>query len=221
MDLVSKTYQECRVSATTLEKIIERDHGKHIPHNRINTILISLGLAKKMLKKAVRKKDWIRYERRHSLTAVHIDWHYYGSGLWVFAVIDDASRKLLALIECKSPTTKESIRGMLLALKHGQIKQCISDHESQFTANIIDGNSVFKAFLDAQCIKQILCRIKHPQSNGKVEKWFETYDNHRFAFKTIEEFTRWYNEKRPHRSLNFTILETPQMAFERKLKTEV
>ena len=221
VELVRKTYQEYRVSATTLERIIERDYGEHIPHNRIHSILVILKLAKKLVKKVIRKKDWIRYERRHSLTAVHIDWHYYRGGLWVFAVIDDASRKLLALIECESPTTEQSIKGMELALKHGKIKQCISDHGSQFTANIIDGNSTFKAFLDAQGIKQILCKIKHPQSNGKVEKWFETYDNHRFAFQTINEFMKWYNEKRPHRGLNFAILETPQMAFERKLKTEV
>src|SRR3989338_6626878 len=220
-ELVQKAYREYRVSATTLERIIERDYGKHIPHNRIHAILIAIGLAKKLLKKFLRKKDWIRYERRHSLTAVHIDWHYYGSGIWIFAVIDDASRKLLALVECKSPTTEESIKGMQIALRHGRIKQCISDHGGQFTANIIDGNSQFKEFLNANGIKQILCRIKHPQSNGKVEKWFETYDNHRFAFATIEEFMRWYNEKRPHRSLNFEVLETPQQVFIRKMKAEV
>mgnify|MGYP001605815917 CR=1 FL=1 len=221
VDVVQKTYKEYRVSAATLERLIERDYGKHVPHNRIHRILVSLGFAKKLLKKVLRKKEWIRYERRHSLTAVHIDWHCYGNGIWVFAVIDDASRKLLALIECESPTVDASIRGMRIALKRGKIKQCISDHGSQFTANFVDGNSQFKEFLNAHGIKQILCRIKHPQSNGKVEKWFETYDNHRFAFKNIEEFTQWYNEKRPHRSLNFDILETPQMAFERKLKAEV
>jgi transposase InsO family protein len=219
--LVQKAYAEYRVSATTLERLIERDMGVHIPHNRINAVMVTLGLAKKMAKKVVRKKDWIRYERRHSLTAVHIDWHYAGNGVWVFAVIDDASRKLLALIECESPTVEASIQGMQEALKHGRIKQCISDHGSQFTSNIIDGNSRFKEFLDANGIKQILCRIKHPQSNGKVEKWFETYDNHRFAFPIKEAFVAWYNEKRPHRSLNFAILETPSMAFERKLKAEV
>jgi len=221
VDLVQRAYKEYRVSAATLERLIERDYGKHIPHNRIHRILVSLKLAKKLLKKILRKKDWIRYERRHSLTAVHIDWHYYGNGIWVFAVIDDASRKLLALIECESPTVDASIRGMQIALKHGTIKQCISDHGSQFTSNFVDGNSQFRGFLNANGIKQILCRIKHPQSNGKVEKWFETYDKHRFAFENIEDFTKWYNEKRPHRSLNFDILETPQMAFERKLKAEV
>jgi transposase InsO family protein len=217
--LVKQAYTTYRVSADTLERLIDRDFGKHVGHNRIHRIMLELGFAKKKAKKDVRKKDWIRYQRRHSLTAVHIDWHYNGT-IWAFAVIDDASRKLLALIECSSPTTDASIEGMELARSHGRIKQCISDHGSQFIANITDGNSRFKEYLDAHGIKQILCRIKHPQSNGKVEKWFETYDNHRHAFKTKEEFMHWYNEVRPHRSLKFEVLETPHQAFIRKMHAE-
>ena len=155
------------------------------------------------------------------MTAVHIDWHYYAPiQLWVFAVIDDASRKLLALVECKSPTTEASIEGMKDAMKHGKIKQRISDHGSQFISNV-GGDSKFKESLDNNGIKQILCRIKHPQSNGKVEKFFDLYQNKRILFKTKEEFIVWYNEVRPHRSLNFEILETPHQAFIRKMKAEV
>ena len=218
IDLVRQTYEKYRTSADTLERIILRDTGKHISHNHIHKILLQLGFAKPRKQFYLRKIDWIRYERRHSLTAVHIDWHYDGK-FWVFAVIDDASRKILALIECGSPTTEMSILGMELALQHGKIKQCICDHGSQFTSNI-GGDSKFKAYLESKGIKQILCRIKHPQSNGKVEKWLDTYDNHRHAFQTKEEFITWYNEVRPHRSLNFELLETPSQAFERKLKAE-
>ena len=156
------------------------------------------------------------------MTAVHIDWYYDPvEEQWAFGVIDDASRKMLSLVECTSPTTEKSIEGMEEALKHGPIKQCISDHGSQFISNITDGNSKFKAFLDSKGIKQILCRIKHHQSNGKIEKWFDTYANHRHAFKTKEEFLHWYNEVRPHRSLRFEVLETPQQAFIRKMRAEV
>jgi len=123
------------------------------------------------------------------------------------------------LLETDSPTTEYSIIGMELALQHGKILQCISDHGSQFISNV-DGDSKFKAYLASKGIKQILCKIKHPQSNGKVEKWFNTYDNHRQAFNTKEEFLSWYNEIRPHRSLNFEALETPSQAFTRKLKAE-
>ena len=87
----------------------------------------------------------------------------------MFAVIDDASRKMLALLEVSSATTDWSIEGMIQALKHGKIKQCISDHGAQFIHNL-GGKSRFKEFLKEHGIKHILCRIKHPQSNGKVEK---------------------------------------------------
>ena len=217
---VKEAFAKYSVSASVLMRLIERDYGKHINHNRIHRVMLSLGMAKKKDKKDVRKKDWIRYERRHSLTAVHIDWYYYAlMQHWVFAVLDDASRKLLALIECNSPTTEKSIEGMRESLKHGPIRQCICDHGSQFVSNI-GGDSRFVELLDENAIKQILCRIKHPQSNGKVEKFFDLYQNKRSLFKTKEEFIEWYNEIRPHSSLKFEILETPQQAFIRKMKAE-
>ena len=217
IDIVKKAYEKYRVSADTLERVIDRDYKKHIGHNRIHKILIDLGFAKPKDKRDIRKKKWIRYERRHSLTAVHIDWHYF-RGTWVFGVEDDASRKLLALIESKRETTDESISGMKIALEHGKIKQCICDHGSQFVSNFEDANSRFVGFLKDKGIKQILCRVKHPQSNGKIEKWFDCYDRHRGAFKNIDEFLHWYNDIRPHRSLRFDVLETPSQAFIRKLK---
>ena len=217
-ELVKRFYDKYRVSADTLERCIERDEKIHLSHYRVHNILLELGYAKQKEKKDKRKKDWVRYERMHSLTAVHIDWHYDGK-VWVFAVIDDASRKILAEIECDSPTTKTSIEGMKSALKFGKIRQCISDHGAQFMNNM-QGYSEFQEFLKQNGIKQILCRIKHPQSNGKIEKWFECYDRHRKAFKTIEDFLQWYNCVRPHRSLNFDVLETPEQAFIRKRRKE-
>jgi len=215
--LVKETFAKYSVSASTLERLIWQDHKIRIPHNRIHRILLQEGLASSKGKIMPRKKKWIRYERRHSLTAVHVDWHQRpNDGLWVFAVEDDASRALLAIIESNSPTTELSIAGMETALKYGQIQQCISDHGSQFTSNT-GGESTFKKFLDEQGIKQILCRIKHPQSNGKVEKFFHLYERKRDNFASLEEFQHWYNEVRPHLSLQD--LETPWQAFQRKMRS--
>jgi putative transposase len=219
--MVVRAFKKYKVSASTLMRLIKQDCGVHINHHRVHAILLKLGYAKRKGKKDIRKKVWIRYERRHSLTAVHIDWYFDAkTRLWVFAVIDDASRKLLALLEVESPTVDASIRGMQLALTHGRIRQCISDHGSQFVSNI-GGDSKFKAFLDEHKIQQILCKIKHPQSNGKVEKFFDLYKNKRHLFSTKGAFERWYNEIRPHRSLHFEVLETPQQAFLRKMQAEV
>ena len=218
IQMVKQAYEKYRVSASTLTRLIERDYGKHINHNRIHRILLDLGYAKKKPNKDIRKKKWKRYERRHSLTAVHIDWHCVKDEEWAFGVEDDASRKMLSLTECCSPTTDKSIKGMDEALNHGQIRQCINDHGTQFIKTISEQDSRFVEYLKSKGIKQILCRIKHPQSNGKIEKWFDIYVRHRNAFKTKEEFLYWYNEVRPHRALRFDILETPQQAFLRKMR---
>ncbi len=217
IQVVKKAFEKYRVSADTLERLIDRDFKRHIGHNRINKILVYLGYAKIKKIKDIRKKKWKRYERRHSLTAVHIDWHYF-KGAWVFCVEDDASRKLLALIESKKESTDESIVGMELALKHGEIKQCISDHGSTFTTNFTEGKSRFRAYLKSKRIKQILCKVRHPQSNGKIERWFSCYDRNREAFDGKEKFMYWYNDLRPHRALKFDKLETPSQAFVRKLR---
>ena len=219
--IVTETYKLYRVSASTLEKIIERDYKMHISHNHIHKILVNLGFAKTKKTKDIRKKDWIRYQRRHSLTAVHIDWHFNAQKrIWVFLVIDDASRKVLAMLERRNRSTKASIEGMKIALQYGKIKQCISDHGAEFVSNI-GGKSKFGKFLQDEGIKQILCRIKHPQSNGKAEKFFDLYDRHRWSFNSIENFLNWYNFLRPHRSLKFEFLETPEIAFKRKMRAEV
>ena len=111
--IVKKAYAKYRVSASTLEKLIKRDYDVTISHNRIHKIMITNNLAIPLKKKYTRKKDWIRYERRYSLTAVHIDWYFDAiTKIWVLPVIDDASRKMLALVESESATTEASFEAM-------------------------------------------------------------------------------------------------------------
>ena len=38
--------------------------------------------------------------------------------------------------------------------------------------------------------------------------------------KSIDELVEWYNEKRPHMSLNMEVIETPHQAFVRKMPGE-
>ncbi len=215
-EIVRKSYEKYRMSASRIVLLIERDYKIQIPVYTIHKILLKLGFAKKKGEKDVRNKKWIRYERRHSLTATHGDWVYNKKlKLWALPIIDDASRKLLALKETNNPTTDESIDAIKEAMKHGEIQQFISDHGTQFIKDETK-RSRFTEFLETNNIKHILCRIKHPQSNGKSEKFGHLYLVHRTAFKTKEEFIKWYNEVRPHMSLNE--LETPEQAYQRKKK---
>jgi len=215
IQIIRRSYNKYKICASRLTNLIQRDYNVALPHYHIHKILLQLGFATPNGRKDVRKKKWIRYERRHSLTAVHIDWGYdEKEERWFLPVIDDSSRKLLALKEVESATTDASIDAMKEALKHGKIAQCITDHGTQFCKGK-DDKARFPAFLERHEIKHILCRIKHPQSNGKAEKFNHLYKVHRGKFKTKEEFIHWYNEVRPHMSLDE---KTPEEAYQQRKK---
>jgi transposase InsO family protein len=221
-EIILDSYNKYRYSASLLEDIILRDYGVHIPHNTIHKVLLAHGRAERLNKEVVRRRKIVRYERKHSLSLGHMDWHQRpDDGIWVAALEDDASRALLALLETDTPTTEASICMVNNAgKKYGQFKQIITDRGSQFTCNQkgFEDSSLFEQRLKRMGVEHIKCRPKHPQTNGKVEKWFDTYERHRDAFSSHEEFSGWYNEIRPHTALNWVILETPMQAFQRKLK---
>ncbi len=110
-DVILEAYEKYRFSASLLEPIIERDYKVHVPHNRINKILLEKNLAKHLGKEILRKKPTCRYERKHSLSLGHLDWHQRPfDGIWVCALEDDASRALLGIVETDNPTVETTIQ---------------------------------------------------------------------------------------------------------------
>lgn len=77
-----------------------------------------------------------------------------------------------------------------------------------------------KEYLKGNNIKQILCGVSHPQTNGKQEKWHDFYRIHRERFNNLDDLIEWYNN-RPHGALNLRKAETPNEAFIRRMPTEV
>ncbi|MDG7013775.1 MAG: hypothetical protein JRN46_06085 [Nitrososphaerota archaeon] len=71
--IVEEAYAKYEVNALTLERVIETDCGRHIPHNRIHRVLKAMGLAKDEPRKQLRRK-WVRYERKYSNSLWHTDW---------------------------------------------------------------------------------------------------------------------------------------------------
>lgn len=217
-------YERYRLNALYLEKVIYAQQGIRIPHNAIHHVLLEEGLAVREPNKSRRRKPWVRYEREHSLSAGHMDWHIPAEGPNVCVVLDDASRKILSGGEFEEATAEHSKALVQEVLDtYGQIRmlrETITDHGTQFYANTRDKRGkaahAFELFLAERGIRHILCRYNHPQSNGKVEKWFDLYKRHRHRFPTFQEFIAWYND-RPHGSLNLRRAETPEMAFWRKM----
>jgi len=101
-EMVVGIWEKHHVCAVILEHLIQKEHDIRVPHNRIHTILVKHGCAKKNPRKQRRRK-WIRYERKHSMSLWHMDWYEMnkmnkidpGLGEWLLTVQDDSSRKIM------------------------------------------------------------------------------------------------------------------------------
>jgi putative transposase len=159
-----------------------------------------------------------------------LDWHTSNvNRKEVCIVLDDSSRRILAGGEFDAATAENSIELIREVLENFEvirrIEKVITDRGSQFYANKKDKNgnseSSFEAFLKESDIKHIKARVKHPQTNGKIEKWYDLYERHRSKFENFDKFMNWYNTVRFHESLDTKhYLQTPDDAFWSRLPEE-
>ncbi|MEA3421129.1 MAG: IS481 family transposase, partial [Acidobacteriota bacterium] len=204
------------VGAVTIEKILD-EKGVHMPHNRIHKILKHEGLAIDEPKKQKRRK-WIRYERRYSNILWHADW-FENKDEQIIIFEDDASRFITGFGVFGNATSKNAVLVFEQAISnYGAPKQLMTDHGIQFTSIPREScpdprPNVFQEILSKYFVKHIKARVKHPQSNGKVEKAIHTIQVLRNHFPSWEETIGYYNFKRPHSSLENGCLRTPYQAF--------
>lgn len=202
--------------AIALEKILDA-RGIHIPHNRIHRILKEEGLAKDEPHKQ-RHRKWIRYERRYSNSLWHADW--FEEQQYQFILFeDDASRFITGYGVFSNATAKNSMLVLQQAINDfGIPRQLMTDHGVQFTSLPRETCSgprpnEFQQFLQRYDIKHIKARVKHPQSNGKVERAGQTLQKLWKHFQCWDAAVSYYNFKRPHSSLENGYLRTPFQAF--------
>ncbi len=220
--IIIKTRTEHPISgAIALEKILDA-HRNHIPHNRIHRILREEGLAKDEPKKQ-RQRKWIRYERRYSNSLWHADW-FEEQHDQIILLEDDASRFIAGYGVFGNATAKNSVLALEQAIQgYGVPRQLMTDHGTQFTSlsreTCADPRpNEFQRTLQSYGIKHIKARVKHPQSNGKVERVIQTMQNLRKHFPNWDAAVYYYNFKRPHSSLENGCLRTPYQAFLDKTK---
>jgi putative transposase len=169
-------------------------------------------------RKHVRKK-WIRYEREFSNSLWHVDWHCIKEqrwkDQWLICYEDDASRLITGYGVNSTPTSEYSVKVLAYAIaKYGKPASMISDHGSQFYAVESDkrdkGLTEFEIYLLKNKIRFIVGKVRHPQSNGKIEKFFDEFEKKAKFFNSVEEWLNWYNVIRPHGALD---LDTPCRAY--------
>ena len=163
----------------------------------------------------------------------HTDFKLLDDGRWFLCYEDDASRFVTGYGAFEHTTTENALVVLEEAIKnHGKPASIMTDHGSQFYANASEtkkkGASDFEKRLAGLGIHQILARVKHSQTNGKLERRHGVIQRKLPEFEAIlmrksdpiDMFMQWYNYDRPHMSLNRDERKTPAQAFVRKMPPE-
>ena len=206
-EIIDKALDESKLcGAVTLRLFIAKYYRRNIPYGKIHRHLLGNKISKPDKKKQKQRK-YCRYQKKHSFSLGHMDIHESKAvpGKQVIAWEDDASRNILAGGEFNNATSNNAIKIVKEAKRVAWAKYSAllialnTDKGAQFYANKKDANgkgiSEFEIFLQKQEIRHIPSRRNHPQTNGKEERWFRTYEENRLKFDTFKEFIEWYNNK--------------------------
>ncbi len=225
-DAIIHAFETFKLCACYLEKALCA-RGVRINHRRIHRVLRDEGLAVSEPHKQRRRK-WIRYEREHSNSLWHTDWHKikderWWKGRWLICYEDDASRFIAGHGVYPTLTSPYSVEVLDGAIKrYGKPRSILSDHGSTFYAveSVAreKGLTEFEKYLLKNKIRFITGRVDHPQTNGKIEKFFDIFEKKVRFFPSIDGFMKWYNEVRPHGAFDLSKLETPVQMFYQKME---
>ena len=85
-------YEKYRIGASYIGTIL-RNAGIHVDNNKMHQVLKDAGFA---MSEPWHRKKWVRYEREHSNSLWHVDWHEIKdprwNGLWLIVYEDESSR---------------------------------------------------------------------------------------------------------------------------------
>jgi len=222
-DLVIQEWKKTKYGARKLHKHLQR-LGYGVSLRKISQVMVKEGFQKPNFKKQKPRK-YKRYEWPISNLMWHTDWHKMKrgklKGKQVIPYIDDCSRQIMSVGLFDHATEKNSLAVLYQAIaNHGVIPWMLnSDRGTQFIPNKYDkkgkANHAFQEALRELGIIFVPSKKRHPQTNGKCEKWFDILEkefDERFA--TLEEFVKWYNEERISEAVDYI---TPKEAYQKRL----
>ena len=121
----------------------------------------------------------------------------------VIAYIDDHSRFVTGYGMFDNGLTVHVMDVLRTAISsYGKPRQVITDHGTQFY-NVHGGESEFDRFCSDQGIEHILGSIGKPTTTGKIERWFGTFKAQIDNFSSVNDYVKYYNYERPHKSLGY------------------
>jgi len=188
--------------------------GFAVSQRQIQKILDQQKLTDPCLKRRG-QRTYVHYEWPIIDYMWHCDWSQY-KRRWYCAFIDDKSRKIMALMVFNNANENHAIYVLHIAILANESSPIIvlSDKGPQFYNNSRDkkGKRTLSLF-EQECVELGIdswtARRRHPQTNGKMEKWFDTMKQRfrKHPDEKLEDFVQWYNTERIHQSLGY---KTPE-----------
>jgi transposase InsO family protein len=222
LDESRKPHTIHRLPSTTIQRVIQLRQAEGWCHEAIAAYLnqqglkVSSGSTYTILKrnglitkpyKPRRRRTFIRFTRQHPDSLWQTDIKYYGSE-YLIAFLDDCSRYLPGANLYSEATTDTVLETLEEALSAGRTpKQILSDHGTQYWSN--DGPGRFTNYCTEHGIEHILGSTGKPTTQGKIERFWQTFELYYPRFNNMNRFIEYYNQK-PHRSLNY---KTPQQVY--------
>lgn len=206
-----------------ISRLLERDEGIRVSPATVDRVIQRQGLVSEWRGKGA----WSRFERARPNELWQMDHkgeYTLRDGRCVpLSVLDDHSRFAVGLSAQNSSSlveTEASLRGCFE--RYGLPQAMLMDHGSPWwsTTNSL-GLTQLSVWLIEQGITLLYGAIRHPQTQGKVERFHRTLDRslrnrglpttRREMHAALGRFREEYNEVRPHEALG---LEVPSSRYE-------
>jgi len=221
-DLVIAEWKKHRCGARKLFVILKKK-GFSVSLRKISQVLIRECLQKPCLKRRKPRK-YKRYEWPIPNYMWHTDGHVIKAtklnGQTIQVYIDDCTRKLMGYC-LGGQTTKNALIGLYKSISDNLVTPFIlnSDHGSQFVSVKTDkdgeADHEFQEVLKELGIIFVPSKVRHPQTNGKCEKFFHILDTEfDDRFDSLDEFIEYYNNGRLSEAVDYM---TPNEAYEKRL----
>lgn len=195
--------------------VVFKKKGFKVSRRKIEQVLIKEGFQKPFPKRKKPRK-YKRYEWPLPNYLWHTDWHVIkakklkGQNLIVY--IDDCSRKIMGH-GTGAENTKNSLFALYKAVADNSVMPFIlnSDRGAQFFPNKRDKNGKavheFQEALSELGIIFVPSKRRHPQTNGKLERFFGILDREfDERFEDLDAFIEWYNSERLSEAVDYMTL---------------
>lgn len=211
--------------AKTIKKVLENQGHNNIPCAKtVNNILNRNGCINK--EDSEKRHKYIRFQKKHCNEMWQTDFKgdfemNNGKRCYPLDIIDDCSRYLIKI--APSETTKNVVIPTFESAfkEYGLPSAVLSDNGAQFVG-LRQGYTQFEKWLMCLDVLPVHGRVRHPQTQGKIERFHRTlkdellknkaFDDIAHADREIQMWREKYNNVRPHEALNML---TPADVYEK------